>query len=136
VANQEFPEGTERWMQGTWTYASTLKVAVIRGYTFNSAHATLADITSAGGTVVTKSAALTSKTYNSGTFDAADTSVSIASGGTDGILVLFADPSGTDTNSTNYLVLNIDTGPGLPIPGATTGSVPIQWNSAGVVTVG
>lgn len=123
----------ENLINGTISFNTTVKVAAVRSYTFSTTHATLADIVSSGATIAAKSAALSSKTYTLGTFDAADTSLTISGAGADSVLVLYADAAGTDANSTDYVLLYIDTGPGLPIPGATTGSVPIAWNSAGVV---
>lgn len=134
MANRAFPKGLENTINGTVSYATPLRVAAVRSYTFSTTHATLADITGSGATVPAQTAALTSKTYTLGTFDAADTSLTISGAGADSVLVLYADATGTNANATNYALLLIDTGPGLPIPGATTGAIPITWNSAGIVS--
>jgi hypothetical protein len=73
MANALFDPGREGFLLGEidWDTA-VIKVALVRGYTFNAAHKFVSDVTTAGGTLVATSAALASKTGTSGVADAAD----------------------------------------------------------------
>lgn len=80
--NQLFDPGREGFLDGSidWDTA-VIKVSLVRGYTFSAAHKFVSDVTGAGGTLVSTSAALGSKTVTNGIADAADTSfTSVAAG--------------------------------------------------------
>lgn len=59
---------------------ATIKIALVRSYTFNAAHQFISDVTGAGGTLV-GSQTLGSKTVTNGVFDAADTTFPSVSAG-------------------------------------------------------
>jgi hypothetical protein len=73
MANLLFDPGREGFLAGEidWDTA-VVKVSLVRGYTFNAAHRFVSDVTTAGGTLVATSAALTAKTITNGIADAAD----------------------------------------------------------------
>ena len=73
MANALFNPGREGFLLGEidWDTA-TMKVALVRSYTFSAAHKFVSDVTTAGGVLHATSAALASKTGTSGTADAAD----------------------------------------------------------------
>jgi hypothetical protein len=116
---------------------ASIKAMLVRGYSFNAAHVTVADVVSAGGVVNGTSAALASATVTGGVFDAADTSVTTTASASNHILLLAqtsAVTGGADLPASGQLVIAYyDTGSGLPIqPG--TGSVAITW-SAGAAKI-
>ncbi|MDG4799046.1 hypothetical protein [Micromonospora sp. WMMD980] len=109
---------------------ATVKVALVRGYTFSGAHKFVSDVTGAGGTINGTSAALSSKTVSGGVFDADDTTISATASGSNHGLLLFqasAVTGGADVAAGSQRVIAwYDTGTGLPIqPG--TGTVTITW---------
>lgn len=111
---------------------ASIKVAVVRGYTFSAAHATMSDVTGAGATINGTSAALTNPTLTGGVFNADNTTVTLTSNGTNHYLILFqasAVTGGADVSAANQrLIAYLDTGTGLPIvPGA--GSLSLTWNT-------
>lgn len=114
-----------------------LKVALVRGYTWNAAHTYLSDVTTAGGVINATSAALTNKTFTNGIFDADDTSVTAtASTAAHGLLIYQASAAagGADLVATaQRLCLWFDTGTNLPIAPAA-GQVSITWpNTTGKI---
>ncbi len=120
---------------------AAVKVALVRGYTFNPAHATLADVVSAGATVNGVSAALANPTIAGGVFDADDTLITTSASAANHYLLIFQASSptgGTDlAPEAQRLIAYFDTGSGLPIqPG--NGTVSITWaNTANrIVRVG
>lgn len=127
MSNALFDAGREGILDRTIDMtASTIKVALVRGYTFSAAHKFLSDLTGAGGSVVGSAVALASKTYTSGVLDAADTTFpTVASGAAIPALVIYND---TGTASTSRLVAYIDTATGLPVtPGG--GDELITWDN-------
>lgn len=73
---------------------------------------------------------LTSKTITGGTLDAADTTVNSVTGDQFESIDLYKD---TGVEATSILILNIDTGTGLPAtPGG--GNITVQWNAAGIAS--
>lgn len=110
---------------------ASIKVALVRGYTFSAAHATMADITGAGaGTINGVSAALTTPTITGGVFDADDTTIATTSNASNHVLVLYqasAVGGGADVAAASQkLIAYFDTGTGLPVvPG--TGTLTITW---------
>lgn len=109
---------------------ASIKVAVVRGYTYSASHTFMSDVTGAGGTVHATSSALTSPTITAGVFDAADTTITVTANASNHYLVLYqasAVTGGADVAATaQRLIAYYDTGTGLPIvPGA--GSLTITW---------
>lgn len=111
---------------------ATIKVALVRSYTFSAAHSTMADVTGAGGVINGTSAALANPTVTAGVFDADDTTITTTSSGSTHVLILFqasAVTGGADVAAASQkLIAHYDTGTGLPVtPGA--GSLAVAWNS-------
>lgn len=110
---------------------ASIKVALVRGYTFSAAHATMADIVGGGGgTINGTSAALTTPTITGGVFDADDTTITTTSSASNHILIVFqssAVTGGADVaQASQKLIAYFDTGTGLPVvPG--TGTLTITW---------
>ncbi|MFI2664877.1 hypothetical protein [Micromonospora carbonacea] len=109
---------------------ASVKVSLVRGYTFSAAHRTVSDVTGAGGAINGTSAALTGKTVTGGVFDADDTTISATASASNHGLLLFqasASTGGADVAaSSQRLIAWYDTGTGLPIqPG--TGTVTVTW---------
>ena len=116
---------------------ASIKASLVRGYTFNAAHATVADVTGAGGTLNGTTAALANPTMTDGVFDADDTSLSATASAVNHGLLLYqasAVGGGADVPTNQQLLIAYyDTGTGLPIqPG--TGTVNIAW-SAGAAKI-
>jgi hypothetical protein len=117
---------------------ATIKVALVRGYTFSASHTSLADVTGAGGgTINGTSAALTSPTITGGVFDADDTTITTTASASNHYLIVYqasAVTGGADvTAASQKLLFYFDTGTNLPItPGA--GTLTITWpNTAGKI---
>ncbi|NBE80316.1 hypothetical protein [Micromonospora rubida] len=112
---------------------ASIKVALVRGYTFSAAHRYVSDVTGAGGTINGTSAALANKVVTGGVFDADDTTISATASAVNHGLLLFqasAAAGGADVAATaQRLIAWFDTGTGLPIqPG--TGTVTVTWPAA------
>ena len=133
MANGYFTPFTEGLLDGSIDLdTATIKVALVRGYTFSAAHKFVSDVT-ATGTINGTSAALANKTVTGGVFDADDTTISATANATNHGLLLFqssAAAGGADVAATAQRVIAwFDTGTGLPIqPG--TGTVTITWPAA------
>lgn len=111
---------------------ASIKVMLVRGYTFNAAHVTVADMTGAGGVINATSAALVSPTVVGGVFDANDTTISATASASNHVLIVVqtsAVTGGADLPASGQLLIAYyDTGTGLPIqPG--TGTVTVTWSS-------
>lgn len=111
---------------------ASIKCSLVRGYTFSAAHATVSDVTGAGGTLNGTSAALASPSVTGGVFDANDTTISATANATDhGLLIYQASAVGGGADvaaSAQKLIAYYDTGTGLPIqPG--TGSVTVTFDN-------
>lgn len=109
---------------------AAIKVALVRGYTFSAAHATMADVVAAGATINGTSAALTTPTITGGVFDADDTTIATTANATNHYLVVFqasAVTGGADVaQASQKLICFFDTGTGLPVvPG--TGTLTVTW---------
>jgi hypothetical protein len=124
VASSLFNPGRQGFLEGEiiWkeTSGSTIKAALVRGYTFDASHKFVSDVTGAGGTLVATSAALSSKTGTDGVMDAADvTFASVASGAACPAIIVFqssAVSGGADVAaSAQRLIAYLDTATGLPV---------------------
>ena len=134
MANALFDTAREGFLLGEidWDTA-TIKVALVRGYTFSAAHKFMSDITTAGGVVHATSAALAGKSGTSGTADATDiTFSSVASNATGHILIVFQSSAvggGADDASTAQRVIAyLDTGTLLPIT-PNGGDIIVAWDN-------
>lgn len=82
MSNQLFNPGREGFLASEidWDTA-VIKVALVRGYTFDATDKFVSEVTAAGGTLVATSSALGSKSLTDGVADAADvTFTSVAAG--------------------------------------------------------
>lgn len=134
MANGLWDPGREGFLDGTidWDTA-VMKAALVRGYTFSSAHKFVSDLTGAGGTLVATSAALSSKTVTNGVADAADvTFTAVASGAAITGVAIFqssAVAGGADVAATaQRLVCWLDSASGLPVT-PNGGDITITWDS-------
>ena len=108
--------------------AGTVKVALVDTgtYTYSSSHQYYSSVSSA---VVGTPATLTSKTFTSGTFDAADVTFTAVSGSTVEALVIYVD---TGSSATSPLVAYIDTSvSGFQLT-PNGGDVALTWNASGI----
>ncbi|MFF0823055.1 hypothetical protein ACFYUR_22060 [Micromonospora haikouensis] len=134
MANGYYTALAEGLMDGSIDLdTATIKVALVRGYTFSATHRTVSDVTGAGGTINGTSAALANKVVAGGVFDADDTTISATASAVNHGLLLFqssAAAGGADVAATaQRLIAWYDTGTGLPIqPG--TGTVTVTWPAA------
>jgi hypothetical protein len=123
VASSLFSPGREGYLSGeiVWKASgSTIKAALVRGYTFDASHKFVSDVTGAGGTLVATSAALSSLTNTDGVADAADvTFTSVAAGAAIPAIILFQSSAvggGADVAATaQRLIAYVDTATGLPV---------------------
>ena len=137
MASALFDPGREGFLNGqiAWNATATIKVALVRGYTFNAAHKFVSDVTTAGGVLAATSAGLTSKTSTNGVADADDvTFSSVASNASNHYLLVFqssAVTGGADVAATaQRLIAYIDTGTNLPaVPNG--GDITVSWDSGG-----
>lgn len=109
---------------------AAIKVALVRGYTFDATHATVADAVAAGAVLNGTSAALASPSITGGTFDADDTTIATTANANNHSLLVFqasAVTGGADVaQNAQKLIAYFDTGTGLPVvPG--TGFVTVSW---------
>ena len=126
MANVLFDKGREGILDGTIDMTGDVRVMLVKSaYAFSAAHEDLADITS--GNDNGRSAALGTKTYTAGVFDAADTSLTATGAVACNALVLFQH---TGTDATARLIAYIDTpSSGLPFTPSAGQTVNITWDS-------
>jgi hypothetical protein len=93
-------------------------------YTFSAAHKFLADL---GAVDNGRSAALGSKTFTGGVFDAADTTITAISAVACNALVIFVH---TGSDATARVVAYVDSATGLPITPAASGVLSVGWSNA------
>lgn len=111
---------------------ASIKVSLVRGYTFTATHTFVSDVIGAGGTLNGTSAALTSVTVSGGVFNAANTTLTATANATNHALLVYqasAVTGGADVaTSAQRLICYLDTGTGLPIqPGS--GTVNVNWDT-------
>jgi hypothetical protein len=121
MANTLFSQAREGLLRGEVQWITpVIKVALVRGYTYDDTDKFVSDVTAGGGTLHAISGALTSKTATNGVADAADvTFTTPAANATDHSLLIFqasAVTGGADVATTAQRVIAwIDTATGLPI---------------------
>jgi hypothetical protein len=120
VANVLYTNGREGFLTGEINWPTpTIKVSLVRGYTFSASHKFVSDATGAGATLVA-TATLGTKTSTGGTADAADSTFSaVASGAAITAIIIYqasAVTGGADVAATaQRLIAYIDTATGLPV---------------------
>lgn len=125
-----FDPGREGFLLGEIDWdGAVIKMALVRGYTFNAAHKFVSDVTGSGGTLVATSPALTSKTGTAGVADAADVVfTAVPSGAAIPAAIYFQSSAvggGADVAATaQRLICFVDTGTGLPV---TPNGQNISW---------
>jgi hypothetical protein len=133
VANAVFPKAKEGFLDGSIDLdTASIKVALVRGYTYSGTHEFVSDVTNTG-TLHATSAALSSIDVTNGVFDAADvTFTTPASNSNSHSLLIFqasAVGGGADVASSSQRVIAwIDTGTGIPIVPAG-GDITVVWDS-------
>jgi len=131
MSSQLFDAGREGFLLGEIDWdGAVIKMALVRGYTFNASHKFVSDVTNAGGTLVATSSALTSKTGSAGVADAADVTFSaVATGAAIPAAIYFqssAVTGGADVATTaQRLICYVDTATGLPV---TPNGQAITWS--------
>jgi hypothetical protein len=138
MANALYPIWKQEVMQATanTSLGGTVKqtfVDITSAYAFNNAHDFVDDLSTFDNPNYGAATTLASKTFASGTFDAADTTTTALSGAADlGGIVLYVD-SGAE--GTSRLVLYLDTSiTGMPFT-PSGGDVTVQWNASGIFTL-
>lgn len=126
-SREGFAKGEVQWV------APSIKVALVRGYTYDASHKFVSDVTGAGGTLHATSAALGSKDATNGILDAADvTFTAPSSNATDHDLLIFQSSAvggGADVAaSAQRLIAWIDTGTGLPIQ-PNGANITLTWDN-------
>jgi hypothetical protein len=125
MSNVLYDKGREGILDTTIAMTGDIRVMLVRtAYTFSAAHDFLDDI---GANDNGRSAALGTKTYTSGVFDAADTTLTATSAVACNALVLFLH---TGVDATARLIAYIDTPTsGLPFTPSASQVVNITWDS-------
>jgi hypothetical protein len=133
VTNAAYPNGIDGALTGAIDLdTGVIKAALVRGYTYSTAHTFMSDVTTAGGTVNASSAALSSVTVSGGVLNAANTTITTTASAVNHALIIYqssAPTGGADVAaSSQRLLYYLDTGTGLPIqPG--TGTVNVNWDT-------
>ena len=132
MANAIYPKWKEAIIQATSnsSLGGTVKAVLVDTgtYTYSAAHEFLSSLTGTVGTAAT----LASKTYTTGTFDAADVTYTAVSGSTAEAIVIYID---TGSSATSRLVAYLDTGyTGLPVT-PNGGDITIAWAAGGIFTI-
>lgn len=134
MANALFDPGREGFLAGEidWDTAS-IKVALVRGYTFSAAHKFVSDVTGASGVLHVTSSSLASKGITSGVASAANvTYTAPAANATNHSILIFQSSAvtggGDVAASAQRLIAWIDTGTGLPVQ-PNGGDITIAWDT-------
>jgi hypothetical protein len=134
MANALYPKWKEQLLQFTANNdlsSGTVKIALIDTgtYTYSAAHQFWS---SASAAVVGTPQTLGSKTFTSGTFDAADVTYTAVSGASVEALIIYID---TGVSATSPLVMYMDTGvTNLPVT-PNGGDISIAFNASGIFTL-
>jgi hypothetical protein len=134
MANAVYNKAKQGFLDGSIDLdTATIKVALVRSYTYAASHQFVSDVTTAGGVIASTSAALGAKTVTDGVFDAADTSfTAVAQNGSGHGYLLFqssAAAGGADVAATAQRVIAwYDTGTNLPVfPNG--GDINVTWDN-------
>jgi hypothetical protein len=131
MANAIYPKWKEAVIQASAnsSLTGTVKAMLIdlADYTYDSTDEFLSDI--AGASIVSTSAAILSKTYVNGLFDAGNTAFTAVTGDQSEALILFID---TGVAGTSRVVAFFDTGvTGLPVT-PNGGDINVTFNASGI----
>jgi hypothetical protein len=125
MANALYDPGREGVLDRTIDMTGDVRVMlVLSTYTFSAAHKFLSDL---GAVDNGRSAALASKTYTSGVFDAADTTLTATAATASKALVVFQH---TGSDATARVIAYVDTPiSGLPFTPAASQVINITWDN-------
>jgi hypothetical protein len=125
MANALYDPGREGVLDRTIDMTGDVRVMlVLSTYTFSAAHKFLSDL---GAVDNGRSAALASKTYTSGVFDAADTTLTATAATASKALVVFQH---TGADATARVIAYVDTPiSGLPFTPAASQVINITWDN-------
>lgn len=132
MANAIFPKGREGFLNGDIDWATaTIKVSLVRGYTYDSTDEFVSDVTATGTLASTQT--LGTKTATNGTADAADvTFTSVTANANNHALLVYqasAVGGGADVAaSAQRVIAYYDTGTNLPVV-PNGGDVTVTWSS-------
>jgi hypothetical protein len=133
VANAVFPKAKEGFLDGSIDLdTAAIKVALVRGYTYDGTDEFVSDVT-ATGTLHATSGALASVDVTDGVFDADDVTFTTPSANANNHSLLIFQASavggGSDVADTSQrLIAWIDTGTGIPIQPAG-GDISVVWDN-------
>ena len=134
MANALVNPAREGFLRGELDWdRSLIKVALVRGYTFDTTDKFMSDITASGAVVHATSAALAGKSGASGTADASDiTFTAVAQNATGHTLIVYQASlvgGSTDAAATAQRVIaHLDTGTLLPIT-PNGGDIIVAWDN-------
>lgn len=132
MANAIFPKGREGFLNGDIDWATaTIKVSLVRGYTYDSTDEFVSDVTATGTLASTQT--LGTKTATNGTADAADVTFTAvtANANNHSLLVYQASAVGGGADvaaSAQRVIAYYDTGTNLPVV-PNGGDVTVTWSS-------
>lgn len=134
MANGLYSAGREGYLAGNLDFdANDVRVILIDAADYTrdlSTHDRLDDV--AAGARVAVSSALGSKTTTAGTADAADVTWTSVTGDVSEEVIGYYH---TGTESTSYLIWNMDTfASGMPVT-PNSGNITIAWNASGIFTL-
>jgi hypothetical protein len=120
-----YPKVKEQLLQAgvNLSTADVRVMLVLSTYTYDAADEFVADL---GAVDNGRSAALGSKTFTSGVFDAADSTLNATAGSACNALVLFVH---TGNDATARLIAYIDNAVGLPFTPEASQACPIVWDN-------
>lgn len=128
MANAVYPKALEGLLSGDIDLdANDIRCALVDTgtYTYSASHQFVSDVSTG---IVARSGALASKTVTSGTFDAADLTITGVSGATTEALVTFVH---TGSDATARLLSYHD---GLTLT-PDGGNVSVAWNASGIFSI-
>ncbi len=125
MANQLFSKGREGIADDTISLSGDVRAMLVKStYTFDDTDVYLADL---GSVDNGRTAALGSKTYTGGVFDASDTTLTATAAAASNALIIFQH---TGNDATARLIAYIDSPTsGLPFTPAAGQTVPIAWDN-------
>lgn len=113
MANAIYPLAKEALIKGLVDWPTdTIRIALVRNYTYNAAHQMLSDLLTAGGVVIT-SQLIPNKTATLGVADADDGTMGSPPAGPAGTSIIIYTDTGLNTSS--RLLFFYDTATGLPL---------------------
>lgn len=135
MANALYPNFKEQLLQaGIDLSSDDIRAALVdlADYTYSSAHDFLDDV-AAGARVATLASGLGSKTFTSGTFDAADATWSSVTGDQSEAVIIFSQTGGSD--AARMLIAYYDTGiTGIPVT-PNGGDINLNINASGLFSL-